>query len=153
MPRFRISWIMVFVALAALNFSVLRASLDVPSAAIELLALGAMPMATVLTIGLLIGLRRPGCRPFILGFESFGALALAVYIVLVIWFGEKTVGPYASLFIEPIANIIGRDPEVIFLPIAYSVGVVVLGLPQVAFALIGGSLSRTYRITITKRPA
>ena len=153
-PRFRISWIMVFIALAALNFTVLRAAFDDPSPASELLALGTMPMATVLTIGLIIGPQwRPGCRPFILGFESFGALALAVYIVLAIWFGEETVGPFASLFIEPFANIIGRDSEMIFVPIACSIGVVVLGLPQVAFALIGGVLSRKYQITITKRPA
>jgi hypothetical protein len=30
---------------------------------------------------------------------------------------------------------------------------IALGLPQVAFALIGGFLSRKYRITITRRPA
>jgi hypothetical protein len=151
--RFRIAWVMVFVVFAALNFSVLRAALDFRSPIIELLAVGAMPTATVLTIGTLIGYRRHGFRPFILGFESFGASALAVYIVPTIWFGEETVGPYASLFIEPFANTIGRKPEVILVPIANSIGVVALGLPQVAVALIGGFLSRKYRITITKRPA
>jgi hypothetical protein len=150
-PRFRLAWVMVFVVLAALNFTALRAALDAPSPTSELLALGAMPMATVLTMGLLIGHRRHVSRPFLLGFESFGIMALAVYVVLASCFAKEVVGRYASLFIEPVANIIGRNQPVIFIPIAYSVGVVVLGFPQVAFALIGGFLSRRYRITITKR--
>ena len=57
------------------------------------------------------------------------------------------------MILEPLAIIVVSDRSVIFIPIAYSVAVVVLGLPQVAFALIGGVLSRKYRITITKRPA
>ena len=151
-PRFRIAWIMVFVALAALNFSALRSALDDPSPTIELLALGATPMATVLMIGLLIGYWRHVCRPFIMGFELFGALALALYIVLASCTGDKTIAPYVSLFLEPLGNVVGTDRSVIFIPIAYSVAVVVLGLPQLAFALIGGVLCGKYRITITKRP-
>jgi hypothetical protein len=54
-PRFRIAWVMVFVALAALNFAVYRAAVDAHSITGVLLALGAMPMATVLAIGLIIG--------------------------------------------------------------------------------------------------
>jgi hypothetical protein len=142
---------MVLVAFAALNFTVLRAAFDSPrSPTIELLAMGAMPMATGLAIGLIIGYRHHGSRSFLLGFESFGAMALALFVVLAARFGNEVVFPYASLFIEPVWNIIGRT--VVFIPIAYSVGVVALGLPQVAFALIGGFLSRKYRITITKRP-
>jgi hypothetical protein len=60
-----------------------------------------MPMATVLAIGLLIGHRRLRDHPFLLGFESFGALALAVYVVLASFFSEKTIGPYLGLFIDP----------------------------------------------------
>jgi hypothetical protein len=80
-------------------------------------------------------------------------MALALFVVLATRFGNEVVFPYASLFIEPVWKIIGRT--VVYIPIAYSVGVVALGLPQVAFALIGGFLSRNYRITITitKRPA
>jgi hypothetical protein len=67
-PRFRIAWIMVVVALAALNFAVFRAAGNARSV---LLALGAMPMATVLTIGLIIAYQRHESRPFLRGFESF----------------------------------------------------------------------------------
>jgi hypothetical protein len=149
-PRFRIAWVMVFVALAALNFTVVRAALD--GIISELLAVGAMPMATVLAIGLLIGYRRPGSRPFLLGFESFGALALAFYIALASCFDDEAVNPYLGLLLDPIAKAIGTRP-VVWIPIACSVGVVMLGLPQLAFALTGGFLSRKYRITIDRRPA
>ena len=149
-PRIRIAWVMVFVALAALDFTVLRAALDDPSPQCPLLTLGAMPMATVLAIGLLIGHRRLGSRPFLLGFESFGALALALYVVLASCFPDETVGPYLGLFIDPLVKSIGQNRR-LFVPIAFPGIAVMLALPQLAFALIGGSLSRKYRIIITKR--
>jgi hypothetical protein len=148
-PRFRIAWVMVFVALAALNFAVFRAAMDAPSIIGVLLALGAMPMATVLAIGLIIGYRRHGSRPFLLGFESFGAVALALFAVLAASVGEKMLDSYLGIFFEPLPKILGRAQSLFHIPIAC----VALGLPQVAFALMGGFLSRMYRITITKRPA
>jgi hypothetical protein len=152
MPRFRIAWVMVFVAVAALNLTVFRAAEDLPFNTSALLV-GAMPMASVLAIGLIFGYRWHGSRPFLLGFESFGLMALAFFVVLAVWFYHETVGPYVSLFIEPLAKIIGRDRDIFFISVAYPVAVVALGLPQMAFALMGGFLSRKYRITITKRPA
>src|SRR5262245_36481116 len=131
---------MVFVALAALNFTVLRAAIDAHSPNSAFFAWGAMPMATVLAIGLIIGYRHHGSRQFLRGFESFGVMALALFAVLVSCFGVEALGPYVNLFIEPFAKIIDRDRSVIFMPIAYSVGVVVLGVPQVALALMGGFL-------------
>jgi hypothetical protein len=148
-PRFRIAWVMVFVALAALNFAALRAAEDAHSVTGVLLALGAMPMATVLAIGLIIGYRRHGSRPFLLGFESFGAVALALFAVLAASFGEKMLDSYIRIFIEPLPKILGPAQSLFHIPIAC----VALGLPQVAFALMGGFLSRMYRITITNRPA
>ena len=150
--RFSIAWVMVFVGLAALNFAVLRAVSDDRGPASELLALGALPMENVLAVGLLIGYRRRGSRPFLLGFEAFGAMALVLYIGLASCFRDETVIPYLDLFLIPIERFIGRDRPIIFIPLAISVCVVILGLPQGAFALIGGFLSRKYRITITKRP-
>ena len=54
----------------------------------SLLILGALPMANVLAVGILIGQRRPGSRPFLLGFEAFGAMALALYVALASFFGD-----------------------------------------------------------------
>ena len=98
-----------------------------------------MPMATVLAIGLLIGHQRCGSRPFILGFESFGALALALYVALATWFSEETIGPYLGLFIDPLVKRLGQNRH-LFAPIAYPGIAVMLTLPQLALALIGGSL-------------
>ena len=54
-PRFRIAWVMVAVALAAVDFGVVRACLDRPGTpAGDLLILGALPMANVLIVGMLI---------------------------------------------------------------------------------------------------
>jgi hypothetical protein len=147
-PRFRIAWVMVFVALAALNFAVFRAAGDAHSKTGVLLALGAMPMASVLAIGLIIGYRRHGSRPFLLGFESFGAMALALFAAAVVLFGGKMLESYTRILIDPLAKIIGPDRPFIHIPVAY----VSLGLPQVAFALMGGFLSQKYRITMTRPP-
>jgi hypothetical protein len=148
-PRFSFVWVMAFVALAALNFAVFRAAGDAHSKTGVLLAVGAMPMASVLAIGLIIGYRRHGSRPFLLGFESFGAVALALFAVLAASFGKKMLDSYIMIFIEPLPKILGPAQSLFHIPIAC----VALGLPQVAFALMGGFLSRKYRITITKRQA
>ena len=142
-PRLRIAWVMVAIAIAALDFAAIRASLDIPE--VGLLVLGALPMANVLAVGILVGQQRPGSRPFLLGFEVFGAMALAVYVILATYLRHEAVEPYLGLFI-PIVEIIGPLPF-IPIPIQVSVVVIALGLPQVAFALIGGFLSRKNRIT------
>jgi hypothetical protein len=66
-PRFRIASVMVFVALVALDFTTIRAVSDYADAAeIALLGIGALPMANVLAVGLLIGYRSRGNREFLL---------------------------------------------------------------------------------------
>ncbi len=85
-PRFRIAWLMAIVAIAALNFGAIRALVNLQFRAhingfprlaqiIGALILGALPMATVLVFGLLIGTRRRALRPLLLGFEMSGATA------------------------------------------------------------------------------
>jgi hypothetical protein len=144
---------MVFVAIVALNFTAIRVVMDHSRPTSDLLGLGVLPMANILAVGLLIGHRRRGSRPFLLGFETFGAAALALYVVLASCLRDETVIPYLNLALDPlIENIIGRFPLFVFIPIAYSVATVLLALPQMVLALIGGFLSREYRITITRRP-
>ena len=96
-PRFRIAWVMVFVAIAALDFGAIRAVFDRNSRTSYLLGIGALPMANVLVVGLLIGHRRRGSRRFLLGFEAFGAMALAVYVTVASLFTEDLVIPYLRL--------------------------------------------------------
>jgi hypothetical protein len=151
-PRFRITWVMVAVAIAALDLTAIRAMHDSETLVGEFLVVGALPMANILAVGILIARRRRGSRPFFLGFEEFGVIALALYVVSTISFRDRVVEPYLNLFqfLDPILEGIGGTP-VVSVPIRIFIFSVILVLPQLAFALIGGFLSRRYRITITRR--
>jgi hypothetical protein len=152
-PRFRIAWGMVAVAIAALDFAAIRASLDIREAV--LLVLGALPMANVLAVGILIAQQRPGSRPFLLGFEAFGAMALALFITAAVAslpFDEyMVIAYYLAPVLRLIQKSIRQDQPLVFVPIVLFAYVVMLGWPQVVFALIGGFLSRRFKITITRR--
>ena len=67
---------------------------------------------------------------------------------------RRGYGPIVALprtSVLPIEKIIGQDQPFVFIPIVCFVCVVMLGWPQVAFALIGGFLSLRFKITITRR--
>ena len=149
LPRFRIAWVMVAVAIAALDFAAIRALPGSPSG--ELVLLGALPMANVLAVGLLIGLRHRGSRPFLLGFEAFGVMALAFYIALTGFSPHPGVISYLDLLLQPTSRTIGTGRPGVLIAIICSIAVVMLGLPQFTFALIGGFLSRRFKITVTRR--
>jgi hypothetical protein len=153
MPRFRIAWIMVAVAIAALDFAAIRASLDIREAV--LFVLGALPMANVLAVGILIARQRPGSRPFLLGFEAFGAMALALFITAAVAslpFDEyMLIVYYLAPVLRLIQKSIRQDQPLVFVPIVLFAYVVMLGWPQVVFALIGGLLSRRFKVTISRR--
>jgi hypothetical protein len=139
---------MIAVAFVAINLWVGLELWD--SQQFAVLILGALPMANVLTVGILIGQQRPGIRPFLLGFEAFGAMALALYVAVASYFFNEVVNPYLVLFLDPIANIIGQD-QMLKIPTLCAYAVILLGWPQLAFALIGGLLSRRFNGTITRR--
>ena len=159
-PRFRIAWVLVAVAFAALNFGAIRACFDSTFAWNEFVLLGALPMANVLGLGLLIAQQRPKSRLFLVGFVTFGAAALALYVALMILLtdpsGSSTtygdlINWYISLADDPIGAVIVLDRRFLFTLVFVPVVVVMLGWPQLAFALIGGFLSRRYKVTITRR--
>jgi hypothetical protein len=138
---------MLAVAIAAIDLTAIRAYLGPSSPFGDELLLGALPMANVLAGGILFGQRRPGSNPFLLGFEIFGALALASYVVLTISFPGPG-GPiysYVSTVLEPVVALIGHDNPIVFIPIVCLVAVVMLLWPQVAIALIGGVVARWFR--------
>jgi hypothetical protein len=155
LPRFKIAWMMFLVAIAGINFAGIRPLLDDNGQADTvrvLLSLGALPVANVLVVGMLIARKRPGSRPFLLGFEVFGALALAPYIVAAT-FSRSGNGPldrYLSLQLDPLRPVI--QPYT-FVSVATELFVAIFMLvgPQLVFALIGGLLSRRFKITITPR--
>jgi hypothetical protein len=155
-PRFRIASVMVAVAIAALDFGAIRALLPRHANVVDdqrgmCLFLGALPMANFLAVGMLVGQRRPGSRPFLLGFEAFGAVALAFFIALASCFPREVLLLYLTPVVVPIERSIGDDRPFVMFPIVGLVAVALLGWPQVAFALIGGFLSRRFKITITRR--
>ena len=76
-PRIRIGWVMVAVAVAALSFGAIRAIFAATGQILSPWVVGTLPMANVLGVGLLIAQQRPRYYPFLLGFEAFGAMALA----------------------------------------------------------------------------
>lgn len=120
--RFRIASLMIAVAIAALDFAAIRAMLNFREGVS--LSLGALPMANVLAVCILIGQRRPEHRPLLLGFAVFGALALAVYVALWSFFPDGALRPYVKLFIPPLHKIIDRDHPLVFIPITCFAGVI-----------------------------
>jgi hypothetical protein len=137
-PRFRIAWVMVAIAIAALDFGAIRSWLEFNSLAADSLLLGALPMANVLMVGILVGRWRPGSRPFVLGFETFGAMALAVYAALSVYHDAAAVTAYLELYKGSWETIINDLPPFAFTLVRICLFVVILIWPQMAFALIGG---------------
>jgi hypothetical protein len=108
----------------------------------------------------LVAQQRPKSRPFLLGFETFGAAALALNVALTLlltdpWGASTTYGNlifwYLNLVGAPIETAIGPDRPVLLNLVLMLVIVFMLGWPQLAFALIGGFLSRRYKVTVTRR--
>ena len=69
-PRFRIAWGMVFVAIVALNFGAIRASFGFEPYVAQALRPGALPMANVLAGGIRIGSTASGKPEFLLGIAT-----------------------------------------------------------------------------------
>ena len=149
--RFRIAAVMGFVAIAACDFAVIRTFLDGHrSQTGDLLLVGATPMANVLAVGMLTGLRRLRSRPFLLGFEAFGAIALASYLFMAIFFSHV---PWH--YVQPVVNhllrTLGPYGTLVCVSAICPAAAAMLVLLQVTFALAGGFLFRKYRITTTPR--
>jgi hypothetical protein len=151
--RFHIGSVMALVALAALNFGALRAASGFGGALKALLPTGVLPMANILVVGLVIGRRYPGSRRFLLGFETFGVMALACFITAATLFPDELALRYLHLGLKPYMSTfgpnlteasIGRHPSIVLG--FFVISVVMLGLPQLAVALIGGVLSRQFAI-------
>ena len=85
-----------------------------------------------------------------MGFELFGGRALGLFVSLAVFFDVAVMTYLVAPILEPIAKVIGYR-SLAWLPIAYPIAVVLLAWPQVAFALLGGWLSKRYKVTITRR--
>jgi hypothetical protein len=150
-PRFRIARIMAFIAIAAFDLGAIREMFGSRTA--FALLLGVLPMANILAVAILVGQQRPGSRQFLLGFEAFGAMAMVSYAALVTYVpgSYERIDDYLGLWVDFVAKIIGGGRPLLFVPIGFCGMVIMLGWPQVAFALVGGLLSSKFRATITRR--
>jgi hypothetical protein len=150
-PRVRIGWLMVAVAIVAIEFALIRALSDLDPSGV-FWVFGALPMANVLIVGLLIARQRPRRRPFLLGFEVFGALALSVGVLLSFIPGRP--GPilsYLQLVSKPLIPVVESYSPPAQAALELFVCILVFAGPQLVFALSGGFLSRRFKVTITRQ--
>jgi hypothetical protein len=147
--------IILFVAITALDLGAIRAISDSESRFLFLLGVVTLPMANILAVGLLLAFLRPRSRRFLRGFEVFGAMALAFFVVLAM----RAEGLVQFYLIPPMALYgvtIGPPPPIRQSWPSYEllVGFCFLSLwatwPQLVFALMGGLLYR--RSESTGRP-
>jgi hypothetical protein len=147
LPRLRIGRVMIAVGIIALNFGVIRAVTDLESRFVFLLSVLVLPMANILAIGLLLAFLRPQRRDFLRGFELFGLIALICVVGLaMVVEGLVTLylAPPMALFeatIGPPPPIRQNWPTYPFL-VGFCFFSVWATWPQLAFAVIGGFLSR-----------
>jgi hypothetical protein len=140
--RFSISTLMAVVLVIAVNLAA-GGPFYGPSGMemLSLLSSGALPMASILALGLVLLMKQPsgriGGRHFLAGFEAFGVTALFLYIAS------------ARLFFDTIHQFLGDQLKRIIWPgrPLFSWGLMVLCLsPQLLVALLGGWLNARYRI-------
>ena len=159
-PRFRIGWLMVLIAVVAINLGamLLWSASAGPAAGggfsrltNQGLVLGGPPMANLLAVVFLVGRRHFASRPFLLGFEVFGAMALGLYVAVATLFTKELLFPYVHAVILPLGKPAGQpfSPAQLLLHMSYATAM--LGLPQLAVSLIGGFLCGSHRISIISR--
>jgi hypothetical protein len=147
LPRVSIAGLMGAVMVAALDCSVMRwlSSADSPYDADA--SLGILPMASLLVIGLLLMIRelwrRGECRPFLAGFEAFGAAAVTLYLA---WYAlaPESLGNC----VEVVLSFLDAEaPEW-----AYLSGLTVtLSGPELLIASAGGWLTSRLGIVVARR--
>jgi hypothetical protein len=139
---------MALVLVVALDAGAYKALLGgpppAPVALIELIVVGALPMANVLALGLYPILmprhRHERGRPGWVGFEVGGLAALLFYLACSLTMTHPLHQGVAHLL-----RALGFVPGKVFLAGA----VVLLLLPQLALALLGGWLCRTSRFRVS----
>ena len=150
-PRVQIAELMAVIAIVALDVATVQALLTTathsPAEAWSVI-LGALPMANILTAGLLVAHRRRSTPPILFGFELFGVFALINFIYVAVLL-NGLLKLYLFVSFRPLASLAGNlfslpFPVVSILGI-YSFEVIMLLLPQLGFALLGGFLFPKFR--------
>ena len=142
-PHTKIAWLIAVVAIIALNAVVFRAWSRAADPTVPALMIGAVPMLQILALGFVVRSTAPERRRFLNGFLTFGLLALAGYVALSVLFADDLIVPAIRFALEPLVAILREGPyldtaDLVFL---YALGSLLMVLPQLLFALIGGLLS------------
>jgi hypothetical protein len=148
MPRVRVSWAMIFIAIVALELAVLRAMMRFSSLSftttwqVQMVGVACQGVLTVLALGLLVGYRRRASRPFLVGFEAFGIAALILYIACVVSFSQELI-PLFQTAVRPIVSLVADGPTISTGTVWLFAGIVecAISLPLLAFAALGGFLT------------
>jgi hypothetical protein len=137
--QFRLVWLFLIVAIVAINCGAMRAILDRRIPFMLFAGIICLPTANILTLGLLLGIRYPRTRRFLIGFEISGAMSL-----FGIMFGLLSRNPPTLLELLVVAWVrpsFDRWPDIapnmgsllrLFGECAY------LSAPQLAIATLGG---------------
>jgi hypothetical protein len=140
--RFSISTLMVVVLVLAVNLAE-GGPFYGPTGmeGLSLLSSGALPMASILAVGLVVLMKRPpgrlDGRRFLAGFEAFGVAALFLYIA------------FARLFPETIHQNLGDLLKRVLWPgrpLFSWCFMILCVMPQLLVALLGAWLNARYRI-------
>lgn len=156
LPRFSIAWIMAIIVIVAIDFAAIRAVDGTNTLVGGLIAIGSIPMAGILMLGipsLIKGLSGRGkVRRFLNGFEGLGWTSLFVYTGSSILFPESIAGQFESV-LNSLVKVMGWDAADTSDPswqlFLLFVGILILLLPQSVIALIGGWLNQRFEIRIT----
>ena len=141
MPRFRIAWLMAAIAIVAIDLAAIRGLLGVRDTYANLVGLGVLPMANLLALGAILGATRPKSPPFFVGFEVFGVVAMLACHMWA-WLSPDSL---TWFLLEHILSVEGSlraswgELETYYT--RYAIASVLLTLPQVIFALVGGCLA------------
>lgn len=148
--QFSLNSALAAVAIAAIDCMALRSIHSRPfplTADIAIVVVSSLPMANLLTIGAFMLLRPSrNRRPFLLGFEFCGALALFAYAGLALWQPVWIISSFAAPIEEFIeANIDFEMTQLAWTIVEELIFAVVAFLPQVTVALVGGCLTAWLR--------
>lgn len=131
---------MLAVALIGFHLAVICA--DAPILGLYNLEVGLLPSVTVLTVALfsMSGRRRDRGRPFVVGFEMSLTVAICVYLVCCLTTPDVVRWPVVYYIDEIEPNLYDADLAVVY-RLSLEIQGLILGLPQLLFALGGGAVA------------
>lgn len=138
-PRFRIAWLMVAVALVAVDLGAIRGLFEFRDTFSELVGVGVLPMANLLAVGAAVGAARRRFPPFLAGFEVFGAAAMLACLTWA-WLSPNSLTLGLLRLLIPVTHHFRTELFGVG-PANYAIAGLLLSLPQVGFALLGGGLA------------